>query len=176
MYPIRRFSHTVKKRGEKVAYQGRKKCKTTNNLIICDNKYHILAISDCISGNHNDSFELVENIDILLETLKKVDIDYSNSHLNADSGFDVKEFIENIEKKHQMIANIPKNKRNTSKIKQAYRYLSEYIYSFRTKIETVFAWLDTYKRILVRFEYKAQNFKAWLFIAATMINLRTIFN
>lgn len=145
-------------------------------MIICDNQYHILAISDCIAGNHNDSFEIVENIDLLVETLKKSAIDYHYSHLNADAGFDTKELIETIEQKHQMIANIPKNKRNTSKITQAYRYLSEYIYSFRKKIETIFAWMDTYKRILVRFEYKAQNFKSWLHIAATLINLRTIFN
>lgn len=144
--------------------------------MICDNKYHILAISDCISGNHNDSFEIVENIDLLVETLKQVDIDYHASHLNTDSGFDTKEFIETIEQKHQMIANIPRNKRNSNKIKQEYRYLSEYIYSFRKKIETIFAWLDTYKRILVRFEYKAQNFRAWLLLASALINLRTIFN
>ena len=75
-----------------------------------------------------------------------------------------------------MIAHIPKNKRNEKKIKQEYRYLSEYIYSFRKKIETIFAWLDTYKRILIRFEYKAQHFKAWLLIAATLINLRKVFN
>lgn len=157
-------------------YQGRKKCKTSNNLVICDNNYHILAISDCIDGNHNDSFELIENIDILTETLKKLDIDIQNSHLNADAGFDVKECIEWIETKHKMIANIPKNKRNSKKIAQEYRYLGEYIYSFRKKIETIFAWLDTYKRILVRFEYKAQNFKSWLYIASSLINIRIKLN
>ncbi len=104
-------------------YQGRKNCKTTNNLVICDNKYHILAISDCISGHHHDSFELVENIDLLMEILQKADIDYHTSHLNADGGFDTKKFIETIEQKHPMIANIPRNKRNSSKIKQEYRYL-----------------------------------------------------
>ena len=159
-----------------MAYQGRKKCKTTNNLVICDNQYHILAISDCISGNHHDNFEITENIDTLIETLKQANIDYKGTHLNADAGFDTKAFIETIEQKHQMIAHIPKNKRNEKKIKQEYRYLSEYIYSFRKKIETIFAWLDTYKRILIRFEYKAQHFKAWLLIAATLINLRKVFN
>lgn len=157
-------------------YQGRKRCKTTNNLVVCDNNYHILAISDCISGNHNDGFEITENIDVLIETLKKADIDIEGSHLNADAGFDIQDFVETIEKKHKMIANIPKNKRNSKKIAQGYRYLGEYIYSFRKKIETVFAWLDTYKRVLIRFEYKAQNFKAWLYLASSLINLRTKFN
>lgn len=135
-----------------------------------------MAISDCIDGNRNDSFELIENIEILTATIKNAGINIENSHLNADAGFDTKDFIESIEKKHKMIANIPKNKRNSKKIAQEYRYLGEYIYSFRKKIETIFAWLDTYKRILVRFEYKAQNFKSWLYIASSLINLRIIFN
>ena len=135
-----------------------------------------MAISDCIDGNHHDSFNLLEQVEILLETIKKSEIDLRSSHLNADAGFDVKNFIETIEQKHQIIANIPKNRRNRKKSLQEYRYLSEYIYSFRKKIETIFAWMDTYKRILVRFEYKAQNFKTWLFLAATLINLRTKFN
>ena len=54
--------------------------------MICDNKRHILAISDCIDGNHNDNFELTENIEMLIETLKKADIDVQDSHLNADLG------------------------------------------------------------------------------------------
>jgi hypothetical protein len=35
--------------------------------MICDNKYHILSISDCIAGNHNDSFEI--NKPTLITTL-----------------------------------------------------------------------------------------------------------
>ena len=119
---------------------------------------------------------MVENIDILIKTIQKVDIDIKNSHLNADAGFDTKLFIETIETKYKMIANIPKNKRNTKKIEQEFRYLSDYIYSFRKKIETIFAWFDTYKRILIRFEVKSINFKSWLHIAASLINLRTKLN
>ena len=176
MYSIRRQPHAVKKRGQNVKYQGRKKCKTTNNLVICDNNYHVLAISDCMDGNHNDNFELTQNMDILVETLEKAQIDVKSSHPNADAGFDTKAFIELIETKHKMIANIPKNRRNSKNIAQEYRYLSEYIYGFRKKIETVFAWMDTYKRILIRFEYKAQNFKSWLYLASSLINLRTKLN
>ena len=144
--------------------------------MICDNKYRVLAISDCIDGNHNDSFEIVEHIGTLIETMKEANIDYHRSHLNADAGFDAKAFIETVEQKYDMIANIPQNKRNSKHITQQWRYLGEYIYGFRKKIETIFAWLDTYKRILIRFEYKAKNFKGWLHLAATLINFRTIFN
>ncbi len=165
-----------RKEGEAVKYQGRKAAKTTNHLMLCDNHYHILAISDGISGNHHDSFQLVENFTQLLKQLEQSQVDYRSSHLNADAGFDVQDFIQTIEEKHQLIANIPRNKRNAKKLAQETRYLSDYIYSFRFKIEVVFAWLDTYKRLLIRFEYRNRNFKAWLLLAASLINLRTIFN
>jgi len=143
--------------------------------MICDNKYNILAISDCIDGNHHDSFEIVENMQAMMDSMDGNHVDYHLSHLNADSGFDVKSFIEFVEK-HEMVANIKQNKRNTKKKEQEYRYMSEHIYAHRFKIETVFAWLDTYKRILVRFELLELNFKSWLQLAAGMINFRHIFN
>jgi transposase len=114
--------------------------------------------------------------------MNKCNIDYKLSHLNADSGFDIKDFITFTEK-HKFIPNIKQNKRNTKKNKQKnkqknqeYRYMSDYIYSNRFKVEVVFAWLDTYKRLLIRFELLARNFKAWLLLAATLINFRHVFN
>ena len=175
MFTIRRLSHSVKKRGEKVKWQRRKRAKTVNNLVICDNKYNILAISDCIEGNHHDSYELIQNVQNMLDSMKRQSIEYHFSHLNADSGFDVKSFLAFIEQM-EMVPNIKQNKRNTKKTEQTYRYMSDYIYANRFKIEVVFAWLDTYKRILVRFEKLARNFKSWLNIASAMINFRHIFN
>lgn len=143
--------------------------------MLCDNNYNVLAVSDCISGEHHDSFEIVEQMQAMIDSLDKQVIDYHLSHLNADSGFDVKAFIDFLEK-HKMIANIKQNKRNTKKTQQEYRYMSEYIYQFRFKIEVVFSWLDSYKRILVRFEFLARNFKAWLLLSGALINFRHIFN
>ncbi len=87
----------------------------------------------------------------MIELLEKQHINYKQAHLNADSGFDLKAFIEFIEKR-EITANIKANKRNTKKQIPDYRYLSDYIYDFRFKIEVVFAWLDTYKRLLISFE------------------------
>jgi hypothetical protein len=56
----------------------------------------------------------------------------------ADSGFDVKRFIEN----NCLIANIKENKQKTDK----YRYMSDYIYSFQFKMECVFSCLGTYTK------------------------------
>lgn len=49
--------------GEAVAYQGRKKCKTSNMLILSDSKGVTIACSEPISGNHNDAFQLTKNFD-----------------------------------------------------------------------------------------------------------------
>jgi hypothetical protein len=52
-------TYTAAKRGdEAVAYQGRKKCKTSNMLILSDSKGIPIDCSDPISGNHNDAFNL----------------------------------------------------------------------------------------------------------------------
>ena len=48
-------SHTpAKGGGEAVGYQGRKKSKTSNLLIITDAKGCPIVCSDVVSGNHND--------------------------------------------------------------------------------------------------------------------------
>ena len=86
-------THTPTKRGgEAVAYQGRKKCKTSNMLIISDSKGIPLACSDAISGNHNDAYELVDNVNIMLANIRSANISTQGLFLNADAGFDISEF------------------------------------------------------------------------------------
>ena len=142
---------------------------------MADNKYNILAISEGIAGNHNDAFQVVDLVEKMLQSMDRSGIDYGRSHLNADAGFDVKRF-KNFLEKHLFIPNIKQNKRNTKKKEQQYQYMADYIYQNRFKIEVVFSWMDTYKRLLVRFEVSAENFRAWLCCAAAMINFRHIFN
>jgi hypothetical protein len=52
-------THTLaKKGGESVAYQGRKKGKTSNILPITDGNGYIIASTGIIAGNHNDAYHL----------------------------------------------------------------------------------------------------------------------
>lgn len=52
-------THTpAKKGGEALGYQGRKKCKTINMLILTDCQGVPVGWSRPISGDYNDSFEL----------------------------------------------------------------------------------------------------------------------
>jgi len=52
-------SHTPAIRGgEKVAYQGRKKRKTTNALYLSDRQGLPIAMSEPLAGNHNDLYNI----------------------------------------------------------------------------------------------------------------------
>ena len=52
-------SHTTALRGgEELAYQGRKKRKTTNYLYLSDRQGLPFALSNPIAGNHNDIYAI----------------------------------------------------------------------------------------------------------------------
>jgi len=104
-------THTPTKRGgQAVGYQ-EKKCKTSNMLIITDSNGILLACSDPIAGNHNDAFGLVDNWKNMLQTINSATISTEGLFLNADAGFDTKEFRASCFS-DDIIANIDKNKRN----------------------------------------------------------------
>ena len=79
-------THTSTKWGTSaVSCQGRKKCKTSR-------RGTPLSCSDPISGNHNDAYNLVEIVDQMLEDIQSSSIKTEWLFLNADAGFDTKEF------------------------------------------------------------------------------------
>ena len=81
-------SHSVAKRGgESVGYQNRKKAKTTNMLFLCTKNGYPIAISQPVSGNHHDSFELIGQMKKLLKNIKSLLNDQESVYLNADSAF-----------------------------------------------------------------------------------------
>ena len=64
-------THTPAKRGgSAVGYQGRKKSKTSNMLIITDSQGIPLACSNPNAGNHNDAHYLVKTVDKMMLTFK----------------------------------------------------------------------------------------------------------
>ena len=144
-------THTPAKRGgEAVAYQGQKKCKTSNMLILSDVNSIPIACSDPISGNHNDAFNLTDNFEKMIVTLQKSEIRVDSLFLNADAGFDTANF-RNCLFKHDIIDNIDNNKRNG---KNDISFLDHLLYKQRFVTERTNAWIDAFKAILVRFETK----------------------
>ena len=107
-------NHTPALRGgEEVAYQGRKKKKTTNVLFLTDRQGIPIAKSDSISGNHNDLYQITNYFKSMLDTLINAKIRIDGLFLNADSGFDSKE-LRNLCNELEIIPNIAINQRNNA--------------------------------------------------------------
>src|SRR5690606_8617398 len=84
-------SHTTALRGgEQVAYQGRKKRKTTNSLYLTDRQGLPLAMSEPVSGNHNDLYNIEVHFEEITSTLEDADISVKGLFMNADAGCDSK--------------------------------------------------------------------------------------
>lgn len=80
----------LQKRGEEVAYQGRKKAKTSNILPVTDANGLIIATTGVIAGNHNDSYELEQKLKQVFDDLKRCGLNYQGAIFNMDSGFDTR--------------------------------------------------------------------------------------
>lgn len=167
-------SHTPAKRGgEEVAYQGRKKSKTTNILLLTDANGIPIACSQPVAGNHNDAFELEKQTNIMLNRLKNSDINAAGLFLNADAGFDTKSFRSLCFAK-DIFANIPQNRRANKKDIDENILLIEELYEQRFVVERTNAWVDAFKNLLVRFDTTNASWTAWHLIAFMVILLRNL--
>jgi transposase len=164
-------SHTPAKRGgEAVAYQNRKKSKTTNALFLADKQGIPLSISDPIDGNHNDLFDIEIFFTKMLSDLEQSQIEINGLFLNADAGFDSEGFRE-ICFSNGIIANIDFNKRN-SKNTDNQPLLDDLLYKERFSVERTNAWIDAFKALLVRFETKSQTWMSLHYLAFSLILIR----
>ena len=167
-------SHTPAKRGgESVEYQGRKKAKTSNMLIIVDNQGCPIACSEPLAGNHHDSFNLEDSFQAMLSQLKTSKIETDGLFLNADSGFDSTNF-RILCHQHETFDNIDANKRNGNEECRSGFIFDELPYKQRFVIERTNAWVDAFKALLVRFETKNVYWMSLNIIAFTAILLRKL--
>lgn len=166
-------THTpVKKAAESSAYQHRKKAKTSNILIMTDGNGIPIAIGDIISGNHNDLYEVVPQYAKMIRNLKYCGICLDNSLVNLDKGFDMKALRRAIQRR-KIIPNVKENLRNRKHPKRGRkRYFNEQVYMKRFVNERCFAWMDSFKTLLVRFDTLDSTWRSWHFLAATLILLK----
>lgn len=164
----------AKKGGESVAYQKRKQAKTSNILPFMDANGAIIATTGIIAGNHHDAFQLKPHLQQAFKSLKRLGIPLKGIYFNADAAFDTKEARQTCFN-YGLIPNMAENKRNRKKVKRGRKRLfNPQIYKLRFVIERTFAWLDKFKRLLIRFERKDAFFLGAHYIAFTLINLRHI--
>ena len=163
-------SHTrVVKGGEAVGYQGRKKAKTTNALYLTDRQDLPLAMSNPVSGEHHDLFQIEESMKNIFQTLQKADISVDGLFLNADAGFDSKE-LRKLCADRRVYPNVCFNKKN--KEHDGKDYVNEELYKERYSIERTNAWMDSFRSILNRFDTTLASWKAWNYIAFAILLLR----
>lgn len=125
-----------------------------------------------MAGNHNDQYELVPKVKHIFADLKRLGLDVTGAHFNMDAGFDTKAVRKVCFNRH-VIPNMAENPRNRKKGKPGpKRFFDTSRYGHRFCIERTFAWVDKFKRLLIRFERKDVYFKGWHFIAFALINLR----
>jgi len=66
-------THSLAKKGrEAVAYQGRKKAEISNIFSLTDAHGYVIASTEVIAGNHNDAFELADNLDQIFSSIKQL--------------------------------------------------------------------------------------------------------
>ena len=163
-------SHTrTTKGGESVGYQGRKKPNTTNALYLTDRRGIPLAISEPVSGEHHDLYEIEKSMSGIFETLREAHINVDSLFLNVDAGFDSKSFRKEC-KDRGIFPNVCFNKKN--KEHDDDDFVDELLYSERYSIERTNAWLDSFRSILIRHDTTLTSWKAWNYIAFAILLLR----
>jgi transposase len=170
-------THTpVKRGGEQVGYQGRKKTVTTNLLIITDDQGVPIGWSKPISGDHHDSYELEKIASEIFSQMEEVGLPCEGLFLNADSGFDVTKFKELCFQKG-IIHNIDENKRRGVKGDKETSYVFDNeLYKRRFVVEQLNAWVDGFKTLVIRYETTAVNWMSFHCLAFAIIFLRKFRN
>jgi len=164
----------AKKGGESVAYQGRKKAKTSTILPVVDRNGYIIASTKLIAGNHNDAYQLKSNLQTLFKRMKTIGLVIKGAFFNADKSFDSKDARKTCFN-HGLIPNICENKRNQKKPKRGRkRFFDKVVYKRRFVNERSFAWIDKFKQLLIRFERKDDYFFSAHCIAYAMVNIRNV--
>ena len=168
-------SHAIaKKGGEAVAYQGRKKAKTTNILPITDATGFIIASTGLIAGNHNDAYNLKPHLQRAFKSLKRLGLEFSRAYFNADKAFDTKAARKTCFN-YGLIPNIDENKRNRKTPNRGRKRLfNPDVYKHRFASERSFAWIDKFRALLLRFDRREAYFLGAHFIVFTLINLRHV--
>lgn len=168
-------SHTPCKRGgESVGYQGRKSCKTSNSLILCDNNGLPLVVGKPQSGNNNDLYNINKIFDEMITFLEEDSITMDGVFMNADAGFDSKSFKRNCDSKGIEL-NVKENPRSRKGTNPTTPFFDDQLYNEnRYKIERTNAWMDAYKGILIRFEKLTITWWNMLWLSVIAIFLKKL--
>jgi hypothetical protein len=122
--------------------------------------------------NATDMVRLPEGLQAWKQGAKEVGLDLRGASLNLEGGCDAARNRTCIFHAG-LIPNIPENPRNRKHPKRGRKRLfNEAIHVLRMRVERTFAWEDTCKRLLLRFEHIPQRHYGMKVMAYTLIHLR----
>ncbi len=113
----------------------------------------------------------------LADISELVGFDLSGSYLTLDSGF----WSAYNRKRIRQMGMVPVIKPNRGptkdekKIKIMYADFNEPIYQERYRIERTFAWQDTYRKLVIRYERLESTHLGFKYLAYSLMNLRVVF-
>lgn len=145
-------------------------------LAIADNNGNIIAPMVVASVNVHDSVLFDYSFTKLLEIAQDLNLNIDKSIATLDSGFD-SIFNKTIIQSAGLIPIIKPNIRGLKNREKIYLIRDEFeslreIYKERYKIERCFAWEDTYRKLVIRYEKLQCTFIGFRYLAYSMINLR----
>jgi hypothetical protein len=115
---------------------------------------------------------LPESLHALKQVAKESGLDLRGAYLNLDGGFDSarnRQCVFNA----GLIPNIPEHPRNRKRPKRGRkRRFNAAIHALWMRVERTFAWEDTFKRRLLRFECIQRRHYGMKLLGYTLINLR----
>ncbi len=155
-----------------MGYSGHKHQKGDQVIAIIDHHGYVFAPVPVAPVNETDMTLLPESLKALKQVAKQVGLDLRGASLNLDGGFDSAHnrqcmfhagLIPTI-KEH------PRNRKTPQRGRK--RFCNEAIHALRMRVERTFAWEDTFKRLLLRFERIQQRHYGMKLMAYTLMNLR----
>lgn len=149
-------------------------------LTVLDNLGNILVPLTVQSVNNHDYSLFFESFEKLLEMANWLEVELKGTYLTLDSAFD------NTGTRAEIMLNgmkpvIKPNLRGLKNQRKINRILNEFakvehIYRQRHIVEKYFAWEDSYRKLVVRYEKLQCTFNGFRCLAFSMINFRNIFN
>ncbi len=104
--------------------------------------------------------------------LKRCHLPYCGALFNADMSCDVRA-ARTMLWNHSVKPNIPEHQRNRKSPKCGRtRFFDAGVYKNRYVVERTFAWVDSFRTLLIRFERKDIYWLAFHYLAFTLITLR----
>ncbi len=122
--------------------------------------------------NYHDAFNLKPHLQTMFKRLKQSGLNIAGAYFNADTAFAPREARKTCFN-HSLIPNIPENRRNRRETKRGRRRLSNSeMYKQRFVSERIFAWIDKFRALLIRFDRKDVYWLGAHYLAFALINLR----